>query len=146
MIMNNKRRNTQQTRRTRKSLKIITRAYVNNEEDERELMHCVDVKRFLKRPRVIAYFLSSFSVFIFLSFFVFFLVKDTQLYKRLCPSVCWSVGPLVRPSVSLSVCQHKLKSEKTHISAPAHPSATDGCVSGLVSLFWDDVKSADMIF
>ena len=28
-----------------------------------------------------------------------FLVADTQLYKRLCPSVRWSVRPLVRPSV-----------------------------------------------
>ena len=27
-----------------------------------------------------------------------FLVADTPLYKRLCPSVCWSVGPSVGPS------------------------------------------------
>ena len=61
-----------------------------------------------------------------------FLVADTQLYKRLCPSVGlsvhWSVGP--------SVNQHKLKSGKTCIFTPAHPSATGGCVSGLVSLFF----------
>merc|ERR1712074_472930 len=48
-----------------------------------------------------------------------FLVADTQLYKRLCPSV----GRLVTL---------ELKSGKTRISAPAHPSATDGRVSGLV--------------
>ena len=52
-----------------------------------------------------------------------FLVADTQLYKRLCPSVGWLVGR----SVML-----ELKSRKTRISAPAHPSATDGRVSGLV--------------
>ena len=56
--------------------------------------------------------------------FLFFLVADTQLYKRLCPSV--------RPSVGWSVGEHELKSGKTRISAPAHPSATDGRVSGLV--------------
>ena len=27
-----------------------------------------------------------------------FLVADTQLYKRFCPLVCWSVGLLVRES------------------------------------------------
>ena len=54
-----------------------------------------------------------------------FLVADTQLYKRLCPSV--------RPSVGWSVRNHESKSEKTRISAPAHPSATDGRVSGLVN-------------
>ena len=52
-----------------------------------------------------------------------FLVADTKLYKRLCPSVRW----LVRPSVTI-----ESKSEKMRISAPAHPSATDGHVSGLV--------------
>ena len=41
--------------------------------------------------------------------------------------VCRSVGRLVGWSVTL-----ELKSGKTHISAPAHPSATDGRVSGLV--------------
>ena len=56
---------------------------------------------------------------------IFFLVADTQLYKRLCPSVGRSVGW----SVTL-----ELKSGKTRISAPAHPSATDGRVSGLVFL------------
>ena len=54
---------------------------------------------------------------------VSFLVADTQLYKRLCPSVRWLVGR----SVTL-----ELKSGKTRISGPAHPSATDGRVSGLV--------------
>ena len=52
-----------------------------------------------------------------------FLVADTQLYKRLCQSVRRSVGwPITL----------ELKSGKTRISAPAHPSATDGRVSGLV--------------
>ena len=53
-----------------------------------------------------------------------FLVAYTQFYKRLCPSV--------RPSVMIGS-----KSGKTRISAPAHPSATDGRVSGLV-LFHED--------
>ena len=52
-----------------------------------------------------------------------FLVADTQLYKSLCLSVGRSVGW----SVTL-----ELKSGKTRISAPAHPSATGGRVSGLV--------------
>ena len=67
-----------------------------------------------------------------------FLVANTQLYKRICPSI--------HPSVR----KHESKSGKTHISAPAHPSATDGRVSGLVSfcfcfcfffslhVFWSD--------
>ena len=55
---------------------------------------------------------------------------DTQLYKRLCPSV----RPSVRPSVGWSVGEHEWKSVKTRISAPAHPSATGGRVSGLVLL------------
>ena len=56
---------------------------------------------------------------------ILFLVADTQLYKRLCPSVL----PLVHPSVH----EHESKSGKTRISAPAHPSATGiGRVSGLV--------------
>ena len=62
-----------------------------------------------------------------------FLVADTQLYKRLRPSVRRlvgrSVGRLVGRSVTL-----ELKSGKTRISAPALPSATDGRVSDLVSL------------
>ena len=45
------------------------------------------------------------------------------------PSVRRSVGPLVRRSVGQSV-MIELESVKTRISAPAHPSATDGCVSG----------------
>ena len=73
----------------------------------------------------------------------FFLVADMQLFKRLCPSVgpsvCWSVGLLVRRSSVI-----KLKSGKTNVldtfcvclsvggglgyewglNAPAHPSAT----------------------
>ena len=43
-----------------------------------------------------------------------FLVADTQLYKRLCPSVGssvhWSVGPLVHRSVT-----HKSKSGKMSV-------------------------------
>ena len=55
-------------------------------------------------------------------FFIFsFLVADMQLYKRLCPSVGWSVGRSV-----------EVIELKTRISAPAHPSATGGRVSGLV--------------
>ena len=50
-----------------------------------------------------------------------FLVADAQLYLR----------GFVRPSVRRSVTI-KSKSGKTRISAPAHPSATDGRVSGLV--------------
>ena len=46
------------------------------------------------------------------------------------------VGPLVRWSFGPSVHQHKLKSGKTHISAPAHLSATGSRVSGLVSRFF----------
>jgi len=62
-----------------------------------------------------------------------FLVADTQLYKRLCPSVGRLIGRLVGRSVGWSVTL-ELKSGKTRISAPAHPSATDGRVSGLVNL------------
>ena len=47
-----------------------------------------------------------------------FIVADTKLYKRFCPSVRWSVGN------DLIV--------KTRISAPAQLSATGGRVSGLV--------------
>ena len=64
-------------------------------------------------------------------FFFDFLVADTQLYKRLCPSVHWSVPCSVHPSVR----QHELKSGKTHISAPAHLYATGGRVSGLVKKY-----------
>ena len=51
-----------------------------------------------------------------------FLVADTQLYKRLRPSV--------RPSITI-----ESKSGKTRISAPAHPSATGGRVSVLYSTY-----------
>ena len=57
-----------------------------------------------------------------------FLVADTQLYKSLCPSV----GPSVRQSIGPFVCEHESKSLKTRNSAPAHPSATGGRVSGFV--------------
>ena len=50
-------------------------------------------------------------------------LAGTQFYKRLCPSIRWLVGW----SVVI-----ELKSGKPRISAPAHPSATDGRVSGLV--------------
>ena len=53
-----------------------------------------------------------------------FLVADTQLYKRLCPSVGRSVGRSVEVIES--------KSGETRISATAHPSKTGGRVSGLV--------------
>ena len=65
-----------------------------------------------------------------------FLVADTQLYKRLCPPVRWSVGRLVGRSVGRSVC-HELRSRKTLIYAPAHPSATGGRVSGLVFILFN---------
>ena len=60
------------------------------------------------------------------NFFLFpFLVADKRLYKKLCPSVRPSVGPLVMVI--------ELESVKMRISAPAHPSATGiGRVSGLV--------------
>ena len=64
----------------------------------------------------------SRALFLSLFFLSFFLVADTQLYKRLCPSV----GPSVRLSVQIGS-----KNGKTRITAPAHPSATDGRVSGL---------------
>ena len=66
-----------------------------------------------------------------------FLVADTQLYKRLCPSVRPSVGPSVRPSVM--VIELKTSVFDTFfvclsvggglgcgwgLDAPAHPSAT----------------------
>ena len=76
------------------------------------------------------------------SFRLLFLVADTQLYKRLCPSVRWSVGWLVGWSVGRSVTL-ELKSGKMRISAPAHPSATDGRVSGLV--LWFSVQSSKKI-
>ena len=67
-----------------------------------------------------------------------FLVADTQLYKRLCPSVRRSVGRSVGPSVrgheskseEMSVLEHLVAD--SCITAPAHPSATDGRVSGLI--------------
>ena len=62
----------------------------------------------------------------FFFFILFFLVADTQLYKRLYPSV----RPSVRWSVGRSVTL-ELNSGKTRISAPAHTSATDGRVSRL---------------
>ena len=60
------------------------------------------------------------------------LVADTQFYKRLCPSV----RPSVHRSVGPSVMVIELKSVKTRIFAPAHPSATGiGRASGLVVSF-----------
>ena len=85
-----------------------------------------------------------------------FLVADTQLYKRLCPSVRPSVGPLVRWSVGPSVGPSvtiELESGKTRISAPAHPSATDGRVSGLVHtilialcIFLPKISNWDLVY
>ena len=70
------------------------------------------------------------------------LVADTQLYKRLCPSVGRLVGQSVRG--------HESKSEETRISAPAHPSATGGLVSGLVFfcllLYFSLLSRADFFF
>ena len=63
-------------------------------------------------------------VMVTLKFFFYFLVTDMKLFKKL----CLSVGQLVRWSVMI-----ELKSWKTRISAPAHPSATGGRVFGLVS-------------
>ena len=55
-------------------------------------------------------------------------VADTQLYKRLCPSV----DPSVRSSVRPSVHNDWVDKWEKRISAPAHLSATGGRVSGLV--------------
>ena len=63
---------------------------------------------------------------------------DTTLHPAL--SICRSVGQSVGWSVGRLVRGHKSKSEETPISAPAHPSATGGRVSGLVfssSSFFD---------
>ena len=62
----------------------------------------------------------------FYSFFIFciFSCGHATLKEPL------SVRPSVRPSVTI-----ESKSGKTHISAPAHLSATDGRVSGLVLIF-----------
>ena len=60
-----------------------------------------------------------------------FLVADRQLYKRLCPSV----GPSVRWSVGPSVRHARVEKWE---NAPAHPSATGGCVSGLVKKVEED--------
>ena len=65
-----------------------------------------------------------------------FLVADTQLYKRLCPSVGPSVRRSVRWSVRPSVHEHESKSGKTRIFAPAHLSATGGRVFGLVQIMF----------
>ena len=53
---------------------------------------------FLKTFFFSIFFLSlSFLFFpLFTTIFLYLLVADTQLYKRLCPSVCPSVGWLVR--------------------------------------------------
>ena len=62
-----------------------------------------------------------------------FLVVDTQLYKRLCPSI--------HLLVHLSVMVIESESVKTRISAPAHPSATSiGRVSGLVFLVLNGIN------
>ena len=79
----------------------------------------------LLRDQVIFPFFHQFSTIF--NGNITFLVADTQLYKRLCPSVRRLVGRLVGWSVTL-----ELKRGKMRISAPAHPSATDGRVSGLV--------------
>ena len=59
--------------------------------------------------------LCEIPIFEIPSIFASFLVADTQLYKRLCPSVGplvrWSVGPLVRRSVMVI----ELKSGKTSV-------------------------------
>ena len=47
----------------------------------------------------------------------------------------------VRPSVGWSVGEHESKCVKTHISAPAHLSATGGRVSGLVFFSKIDAQS-----
>ena len=45
-----------------------------------------------------------------------FLVADTQLYKRLCPSIRLSIGPSVRPSVRRSVRPSVRPSVREHES------------------------------
>ena len=68
-----------------------------------------------------------------------FLVADTQLYKRLCPSVVrrlvgWSVGPWTRVKKWENKRFRTFLVADSCISAPAHQSATGGRVSGLVNL------------
>ena len=48
---------------------------------------------------------------------------------------------MVRRSVGPSVCKQESKSGKTRKSAPAHPSATDGRVSGLVYMLLQEASS-----
>jgi len=78
----------------------------------------------------------SFNLSKFLPSIVFFLVVDTQLYKRLCPSihlsVRWSVGPPARVEKWENKRSRTFLVANSCISAPAHLSATDGRVSGLV--------------
>ena len=47
-----------------------------------------------------------------------FLDASLHLYKRVCPSVCWLVGPFIRWLVNQSVCQ----SVRLSISPSIHPS------------------------
>ena len=60
--------------------------------------------------------------------FRLFLVADTQLYKRLCPSV----GPSARVEKWENKRLRTFLVADNCISAPAHLSATGGRVSGLV--------------
>ena len=52
---------------------------------------------------LLSFFLSFFLSFSLSIFPAFFLVADTQLYKRLCPSVHQSVHPLVRRPTRLQL-------------------------------------------
>ena len=58
-------------------------------------------------------------------------------YARLDQSLCWSVGPSVRPSVIL--LKFSLKNYLNCITAPAYPYATDAVL--YTALFLENVSS-----
>ena len=58
---------------------------------------------------------------------MFFLIADTQLYKRLCPYVRWSIGPLVHWSVGPS--RSSWKREKRAFMILQLLLCVCGCVS-----------------
>ena len=63
-----------------------------------------------------------------------FLVANKRLYKRLCPSVCRSVGPWVGRS---RVSEFKPKSDLTSINAPAQRSRL---IRRVYELVFKDIK------
>ena len=69
---------------------------------------------------LIRIFARQFDLLLYSSNVHVFLVVNKRIYKRLCPSVRWSIGPsvglLVRP---LPIKEFKPKSDLTSINAPA---------------------------